>query len=92
MEFHDLTYWQNKAARLTIEGRLFYQGDYRAAASGDTFSVLNPATGEPLAEVRAGRSATWTPRWRAPVRCLSTATGRRRLPLRAKRCSCAWPR
>ncbi|HAU5445333.1 TPA: aldehyde dehydrogenase family protein, partial [Cronobacter sakazakii] len=54
MEFHDLTYWQNKAARLTIEGRLFYQGDYRAAASGDTFSVLNPATGETLAEVARG--------------------------------------
>ncbi len=91
MEFHDLTYWQNKAARLTIEGRLFYQGDYRAAASGDTFSVLNPATGEHCRSGARGEGATWT-RGGERVRCSSAATGRRRHPLRAKRCSCAWPR
>ncbi|EPE7488774.1 aldehyde dehydrogenase PuuC [Cronobacter universalis] len=54
MEFHNLSYWQDKAARLSIEGRLFYQGDYRQAASGDTFTVVNPATGETLAEVARG--------------------------------------
>ncbi|CCK14147.1 Gamma-glutamyl-aminobutyraldehyde dehydrogenase [Cronobacter universalis NCTC 9529] len=54
MEFHNLSYWQDKAARLSIEGRLFYQGAYRQAASGDTFTVVNPATGETLAEVARG--------------------------------------
>ncbi|EMA4136431.1 aldehyde dehydrogenase PuuC [Cronobacter turicensis] len=54
MEFHHLRYWQDKAAQLSIEGRLFYQGDYRQAASGDTFTVVNPATSQPLAEVARG--------------------------------------
>ncbi len=66
MEFHTLSYWQDKAARLSIEGRLFYQGDYRAAASGDTFSVVNPATGETLAEVARGAKRDVDARWRAP--------------------------
>ncbi len=54
MEFHDVKYWQHKAAQLSIEGRLFYQGAYRPAASGDTFTVFNPATGQALAEVARG--------------------------------------
>ncbi|ELY6223522.1 aldehyde dehydrogenase PuuC [Cronobacter muytjensii] len=54
MEFHHLRYWQENAERLSIEGRLFYQGAYRPAASGDTFTVFNPATGQALANVARG--------------------------------------
>ncbi|EKS1844728.1 aldehyde dehydrogenase PuuC [Cronobacter muytjensii] len=54
MEFHHLRYWQENAERLSIEGRLFYQGAYRPAASDDTFTVFNPATGQALANVARG--------------------------------------
>ncbi|MBV9775275.1 MAG: betaine-aldehyde dehydrogenase [Gemmatimonadetes bacterium] len=38
-------------------GRLFIGGEWQDAASGKTFSTLNPATGEVLAEVAAGDAA-----------------------------------
>ncbi len=39
------------AGKLPIRTRAFIDGDYHPAISGDTFSTLNPATGEHLADV-----------------------------------------
>ncbi|WP_163560790.1 aldehyde dehydrogenase [Halomonas sp. NO4] len=43
--------WQALADSLTLECRAFIDGDFGAAASGDTFATRNPATGEILAQV-----------------------------------------
>lgn len=43
--------WQRRAAALTIEGRAFINGRYADAIAGKCRPSLNPATGEPLAEV-----------------------------------------
>ena len=43
--------WTARAAALTPEGRAFIDGEYRAAASGETFANLNPATGKVINEV-----------------------------------------
>ncbi|ASP36850.1 aldehyde dehydrogenase [Labrenzia sp. VG12] len=41
------------AAKLTLPTNAFVDGSYRPAHSGKTFSTVNPATGETLAEVAA---------------------------------------
>jgi len=41
------------AAKLTLPTNAFIDGSYRPAGSGKTFSSVNPATGEALAEVAA---------------------------------------
>lgn len=51
MEFRDKAYWQAKAKNLAIEHRLFIAGEYQEARGGETFSRINPATEQPLAEV-----------------------------------------
>lgn len=43
--------WKQQAEALAIDGRAFIAGQRCAAASGETFSTLNPSTGKPLAEV-----------------------------------------
>lgn len=43
--------WKQQAEALTIDGRAFIAGERCAAASGETFDTLNPATGKPLAAV-----------------------------------------
>ncbi|MDQ1196197.1 aldehyde dehydrogenase [Agrobacterium sp. SORGH_AS 787] len=48
------SHWQEKAATLRPEGRLFIDGDYVAARSGAVFESLNPANGTVLAEVARG--------------------------------------
>lgn len=45
--------WQRRAATVAIEGRAFIDGRYVPALSGRTFSTINPATGQSLAEVAA---------------------------------------
>jgi gamma-glutamyl-gamma-aminobutyraldehyde dehydrogenase len=44
------------AARAHIETRLFIDGQFVDAAKGGRFTTVNPATGEPLAEMSAGTS------------------------------------
>jgi acyl-CoA reductase-like NAD-dependent aldehyde dehydrogenase len=53
---HDRDQWRAKAnaARLRIETRLFIDGKFIDAAQGGRFTSINPATGEPLAEMAAG--------------------------------------
>ena len=51
MEKKSLEYWQNLAASLRIEGRAFIDGEYRDAASGNTFDCVNPSDGTLLAKV-----------------------------------------
>jgi len=57
MSEHDLSYWQNKAASLVIEGRAFIDGEYVESESGATRSTYNPATSEKLADVVSCTSA-----------------------------------
>ena len=43
--------WQAKAASLSFETRAFIDGEFVAAAGGNTLTSINPATGNVLAEV-----------------------------------------
>ncbi|WP_313462025.1 MULTISPECIES: aldehyde dehydrogenase [Pseudomonas] len=43
--------WEARAKTLKIEGRAFIQGEYLAAASGDTFDCISPVDGRLLAKV-----------------------------------------
>lgn len=51
MDKKSLAFWQDKAATLSIEGRAFIDGEYRAAAGGRTFDCLSPIDGRLLAKV-----------------------------------------
>ncbi|KPZ22811.1 Aldehyde dehydrogenase [Pseudomonas coronafaciens pv. zizaniae] len=44
-------YWEQRAQNLKIEGRAFIQGEYTAAASGETFDCISPVDGRLLAKV-----------------------------------------
>ncbi|SDH71367.1 gamma-glutamyl-gamma-aminobutyraldehyde dehydrogenase [Pseudomonas benzenivorans] len=43
--------WEQRAKTLTIEGRAFIHGEYRAAKSGATFECISPVDGRLLAQV-----------------------------------------
>jgi 4-guanidinobutyraldehyde dehydrogenase/NAD-dependent aldehyde dehydrogenase len=43
--------WEQRAQDLKIEGRAFIDGEYTAAASGETFDCLSPVDGRMLARV-----------------------------------------
>ncbi|MEM9531496.1 MAG: aldehyde dehydrogenase [Pseudomonadota bacterium] len=43
--------WNEMAAGLSIEGRAFINGGYRAAESGETYPTCNPANGQVLTQV-----------------------------------------
>ncbi|KPB70152.1 aldehyde dehydrogenase [Pseudomonas cannabina] len=45
------TDWEQRARDLKIEGRAFIQGEYTAAASGETFDCISPVDGRLLAKV-----------------------------------------
>ncbi|MFP3567994.1 aldehyde dehydrogenase [Paraburkholderia sp. SIMBA_030] len=51
MDKKNLAFWQDKAAALSIEGRAFIDGEYRAADGGRTFDCLSPIDGKLLARV-----------------------------------------
>ena len=57
MDFHNLAYWQQKARELTIETRLFINGEYSAAAENSVFATIDPAAQQTLAEVARGKKA-----------------------------------
>ncbi|MBM1118285.1 aldehyde dehydrogenase PuuC [Klebsiella michiganensis] len=57
MDFHNLAYWQQKAHELTIETRLFINGEYSAAADNSVFATIDPAAQQTLAEVARGKKA-----------------------------------
>ena len=57
MDFHNLAYWQQKARELTIETRLFINGEYSAAADNSVFATIDPAAHQTLAEVARGKKA-----------------------------------
>lgn len=57
MDFHNLAYWQQKACELTIETRLFINGEYSAAADNSVFATIDPAAQQTLAEVARGKKA-----------------------------------
>ena len=57
-------------------GQLFINGTWRAPLSGETYSPINPANEEPVAEVGKGTSATSTRRWRRPARPSTRGPGR----------------
>jgi gamma-glutamyl-gamma-aminobutyraldehyde dehydrogenase len=51
MDKKSLSFWQDKAATLSIEGRAFIGGEYRDAEGGRTFDCLSPIDGKLLAKV-----------------------------------------
>lgn len=57
MDFHNLAYWQQKARELTIETRLFINGEYSAAADNSVFTTVDPTAQQTLAEVARGKKA-----------------------------------
>ncbi|MBA8008504.1 aldehyde dehydrogenase PuuC [Klebsiella grimontii] len=57
MDFHNLAYWQQKARELTIETRLFINGEYSTAADNSVFATIDPAAQQTLAEVARGKKA-----------------------------------
>ena len=57
MDFHNLAYWQQKARELTIETRLFINGEYSAAADNSVFATIDPTAQQTLAEVARGKKA-----------------------------------
>jgi gamma-glutamyl-gamma-aminobutyraldehyde dehydrogenase/4-guanidinobutyraldehyde dehydrogenase/NAD-dependent aldehyde dehydrogenase len=54
MTTKDKDAWTKAAAALSIEGRAFIGGKYVAAASGETFDTVNPATGRVIAKIASG--------------------------------------
>ncbi|PPL16143.1 aldehyde dehydrogenase PuuC, partial [Oceanisphaera arctica] len=57
MEYRDKAYWQAQAKELTIEHRLFIAGEYQEARGGESFTRINPATEQRLAEVSRAQAA-----------------------------------
>lgn len=57
MDFHNLSYWQEKAKNIAIETRLFINGEYSAAADNSVFATVDPAAQQTLAEVARGKKA-----------------------------------
>ncbi len=51
MSHYSLSYWQDKAATLQIEGRAFIDGQYVHAAEGQTFDCISPIDGKTLARI-----------------------------------------
>jgi gamma-glutamyl-gamma-aminobutyraldehyde dehydrogenase len=53
----DTKEWHARAARVRYETRHFIDGEFVDSIARGRFTVINPATGEPLCEVSAGSSA-----------------------------------
>lgn len=51
MSKQDLTYWQQQAQSLTIEGRAFINGKYVDAHNKETFACISPIDGRSLASI-----------------------------------------
>jgi gamma-glutamyl-gamma-aminobutyraldehyde dehydrogenase len=51
---HTREEWHSLAERLELRDRVFIDGEFTGAASGETFERVNPATGEVLDRVAAG--------------------------------------
>ncbi|MCO5151849.1 MULTISPECIES: aldehyde dehydrogenase [unclassified Shinella] len=49
--------WHDRAAKLSFEGRLFIDGDFREAVSGSKFETVNPANDSVIAAVSLGAAA-----------------------------------
>lgn len=49
--------WHDKAAKLSFEGRLFIDGDFREAVSGAKFETINPANDSVIAAISRGDAA-----------------------------------
>ena len=71
-----------------VPKKLFVAGEWRPAASGKSFAVEDPATGESMCEVADGDSTMRLPRSRR--RHLRRTAGRR-IPLANAARSCAAP-
>ncbi|ELJ4826014.1 aldehyde dehydrogenase PuuC [Salmonella enterica] len=57
MNFQHLAYWQEKAKKLTIETRLFINGEYCPPVDNTTFETVDPTTMQTLAHVSRGKKA-----------------------------------
>ena len=50
-------FWHDRASRLQLRTRHFIDGAYVASTDGRTFQTINPANGQPLADVARGGQA-----------------------------------
>ncbi|MBL1377685.1 aldehyde dehydrogenase [Zobellella iuensis] len=53
MTVQDKAYWLQQCERLTLETRAFIDGNFADAAGGESYPVVNPATGKLLGQVAA---------------------------------------
>jgi gamma-glutamyl-gamma-aminobutyraldehyde dehydrogenase len=65
--------------------KAFIDGEFRDAASGETFVTENPATGQPLAEIAAGDAADIDAAVRAARRAFEDGRWSRLAPTERKR-------
>ena len=52
----DCKHWQDLAAKVSPETRLFIDGKFVDAVDGQRFTTFNPATGKPIVEMVRGNS------------------------------------
>ena len=58
--------WHGEATKLSLENRLFINGEFCDSADGGRLSVVNPASGEKLCDFAAGgeKDMPLPPHWR----------------------------
>ncbi|WP_117195054.1 aldehyde dehydrogenase family protein [Rhizobium terrae] len=83
-------HWENALVHLRPEGRHFIDGEFRASASGETFTRIRPMDGKPGAELARGRAADIDAAVIAARTAFETGVWRRREPLERKRIMLRW--
>ncbi len=77
--------WEQRANALSIEGRAFIQGEYLAAASGETFDCLSPIDGRLLARVASCDAADADAAVRSARQAFESGVWSRKAPVARKR-------
>src|ERR1700733_16192404 len=72
--------WHARAAAVRYETRHFIDGQYVDSAAGGRFTVVNPATGEPLCEVSEGTAEDIDRAVAAAKRCFVSRAWSRMAP------------
>jgi len=83
-------YWEKKLAALTLEGRHFIDGEYRASTSGQTFTRVRPMDGKPGAELALGSAADIDAAVAAARAAFESGVWRRQEPLEKKKIMLRW--
>lgn len=83
-------YWENALSMLTLEGRHFIDGAFRASASGLTFTRIRPMDGKPGAELARGDAADIDAAVAAARAAFASGVWRRKEPLEKKKIMLKW--